>query len=282
MRPAPPERQRVTLAGRMDHTPLLHKPVFYGGELANLAFVVLLVVHAACGATGVISGVFALAAQKGKRVHLRAGRWFVRAMVATALTGIALDGVRLGSHYAENHTKYAGLTMPSTIPARIGFLFAALCILYLARVGTHPRVFSRRPSPIPAWERALPLGLLVAAVAAVAFIALRLNPWTGAIWMIVTFAAATIATGRMSPSVAQHRFAMLFLAAFSWWGAVQGFGPAIGVAIRGVDASTRPYLGDQPGPFDPAFFGFLAVWAPAFVIAAVLHRRFARRAVSAA
>lgn len=265
----------------MDHTPLLHKPVFYGGELANLAFVALTVVHAACGATGVLTSVTALAAKKGRRVHLRAGRWFVRAMVATALTGIGLDGVRLGFYFTENHTKYAGLGMPSSIPARIAFLFAALCILYLARVGAHPRVFSRRPAAIPGWERALPIGLLLAGVAACALIAARFDPWTGALWMIVTFAAATITTGRMSPSVAQHRFAMLFLAAFSWWGALQGFGPAIGVALQGADESTRPYLGDQPGAFDPAFFGFLAVWAPAFVLAAFLHRRFARRAASA-
>jgi len=35
----------------------------------------------------------------------------------------------------------------------------------------------------------------------------------------------------------QHGFGMSALAAFSWWGALQGFGPAIAIAIKGLDRS---------------------------------------------
>jgi len=259
-------------------TPLLDKPVVYGSEVADWAFVALAVVHALFGGGAVVTGIVALAARKGRRVHLRFGRWFVRLMVATALSGIALDTVRLSFFFTENHTKYAGSGMPSSIPARLAFLYAALCILYLARVGAHPRVFSRRPAELAAWERALPWALGVAGVGFVTLVVARFDPWTGALWMIATFGAATIATGRMAPSVAQHRFAMLFLAAFSWWGALQGFGPAIGRLFVGDDPSTGPYTGHLPGELSPAFFGFLASWAPAFVLAAVLHRRFRRAA----
>jgi len=261
-------------------TPLLDKPVIYGSEVADWAFIALAVVHALFGAGAVVCGIVALAAKKGRPVHLRFGRWFVRAMVATALSGIALDSIRLGFFFTENHTKYAGSGMPSSIPARLAFLYGALCILYLARVGAHPRVFSRRPAQLPGWERALPWALVVAGVGFAALIIARLNPWTGALWMIATFGAATIATGQLTPSVAQHRFAMLFLAAFSWWGALQGFGPAVGRLFVGDDASTEPYLGHLPGDFSPAFFAFLVAWAPAFGLAAFLHRRFRRAAAA--
>ncbi|MCA9605594.1 MAG: hypothetical protein KC619_08375, partial [Myxococcales bacterium] len=168
-----------------------------------------------------VSGIVSLAAKKGGKRHLAWGRAFVRLMVATALSGIGLDVVRLTVRFTENHTKYVGSGMPSSIPARLAFLVAALSILYLARVGTHPRVFARRPAPLPTWERALPFALVAVAIAAAVVIVGWLDPWTGALWMIATFAAATFVTGRMPPSVAQHRFAMLFLGAFSWWGAFQ-------------------------------------------------------------
>lgn len=261
----------------MHETPLLDKPVVYGSDVADYAFLALVIVHALAGGAAVVAGIVALAAKKGRRVHLSFGRGFVRLMVATALTGIGLDVVRLTIRFTENHTKYAGSGMPSSIPARLAFLVAALSILYLARVAAHPRVFARRPAPIPAWERALPFALLIVALACAVIIIGWLNPYTGALWMIATFAVATFATGRMEPSVAQHRFAMLFLGAFSWWGALQGFGPAIGRAFVGDDMGTEPYVGHLSGAFSPQLFGFLISWAPAFVAAAFMHRRFARR-----
>lgn len=260
----------------MHETPLLDKPVIYGSDLADAAFLALVVVHALFGGTAVVSGVVALAAKKGRRVHLAWGKAFVRLMVATALSGIALDVVRLSFFFTENHTKYAGSGMPSSIPARIAFLFAALCILYLARIGAHPRVFARRPAPLAPWERSLPWGLLLVGVGMAAIVIARFNPWTGALWMIATFMAAVALTTRVE-GVARHRLSMLFLGAFSWWGALQGFGPAIGRALAGDDLSTDAYTGHLPGGFSPAFFAFLIPWTPAFLAAAVMYRRFAKR-----
>ena len=115
-------------------------------------------------------------------------------------------------------------------------------------------------------------------------IALRLNPWTRSLWMIWTFTLIVIvmalttsfADKTRATDVARHRLGMSCLAAFSWWGALQGFGPAIVIAIQGDDPSTSAYLGDQPGRFSPAFLFFLVAWAPFFFLAAYLIRRFAR------
>ncbi|MBW4488272.1 MAG: hypothetical protein KME12_10835 [Trichocoleus desertorum ATA4-8-CV12] len=133
-------------------------------------------------------------------------------------------------------------------------------------------------------------GLLVATgLVLTAIIALRLNPWTGALWMIWTFILIVVIMAR-SPSspnhqratdVAKHRLGMSCLAAFSWWGALQGFGPAIAIAIKGDDLSTSAYLGNQPGSFSPAFFLFLIGWAPFFILAAYLICRFTQLRLTA-
>ena len=44
-----------------------------------------------------------------------------------------------------------------------------------------------------------------------------------------------------------------------------------------VGATTAPYVGDQPGEFNPAFFGFLIFWLPAYALAGWLAWRFTRR-----
>ena len=80
--------------------------------------------------------------------------------------------------------------------------------------------------------------------------------------------------------VARHRVGMTFLGAFSWWGALQGFGPAIGYAIKGPDLSTTPYVGDRPGPFAAYFVLFLVAWVPLVALAVVLIRRFRLRAAA--
>ena len=96
--------------------------------------------------------------------------------------------------------------------------------------------------------------------------------------MIATFSVAAALSSRLmrAPRKVEHRFHLLFLAAFSWWGAAQGFGPALQIALSGV-GPVSPYVGDRPGPFTPAFFGFLALWLPAFALAGWLGLR-ARRA----
>jgi hypothetical protein len=113
--------------------------------------------------------------------------------------------------------------MPSTIPARVAFLFAALVVLWVLWGVTPPRVFARVAAS--ARDKILPALLLVFGAALALLIVLRLNPWNGSLWMIGSFCALVVvearararASGR-ADGVARHRVGMTFLAAFSWWG----------------------------------------------------------------
>ena len=293
--------QHVSVTLAMESTPLLHKPIVYGSDLANLAFLVVLVLHICCAAVAPISAVIALAAKKGAKVHVSAGKTFVWSMLGVALSGIAVDVVRLSFFVKENHTKYVETSMPSTYPARLGFLFAGLCVLYLLREATPPNVFRPSSSP-PGWRWGAPGLLLSSGAALTLMIFLKFNPWTGALWMIWTFCFIVFLTARAPtanetggerrsvrpqgdrkrdrPGLSRHRFAMASLAAFSWWGALQGFGPAIGIALGGVDRSTTPYVGNQPGPYTPFFWFFLIGWSVPFLIGAFVVRRFKARRIA--
>lgn len=191
-------------------------------------------------------------------------------MVTLALTGILLDVVRLSFFLSENHTKYAGLSMPSSYPARISFLFAALCTLYLLSEARTPR----KPAVASGALVLLPGLLLVLGGALTALIVVRFNPWTGALWMIWTFMLLVGVCARYRlrrlearAGLSRHKMIMGLLGGFSWWGALQGFGPAIGIAFVGVNRSMEPYRGDQPGPFSPSFLVYLLVWALPFLVA---------------
>jgi hypothetical protein len=266
----------------MESTFLLHKPVIYGSSFANYLFLVTLLLHIIAGAIAPISAIVAFMARKGSKSHMRSGRFFAWSMVIVALTGIVLDLVRLCFFVSENHTKYAGYTMPATYPARLAFLFAGLCVLYLLREVTPPQVFRRKSQGISAIV--MPSLLVVTGLAFTLIIILRLNPWTGALWMIWTFILIVSIMARTtsnsennrSMDVVRHRFGMSCLAAFSWWGAFQGFGPTIAIEIMGDDPSTSPYLGNQPGSFSPAFIFFFIGWAPFFFLAAYLIHRFTK------
>jgi hypothetical protein len=268
----------------MDFTLLHHKPIVYGSPVWNAAFWLLIVLHIVPATIAPVSAIVAFASQKGGRLHVQAGKFFVRSMVAAALTGIALVLIRLSFFYVENHTKYAGLAMPSTIPARLAFLLDGFWVLYLARVATPPRVFKRPAGSLAWFDRVAPLLLAGAGIALTALIIIRFNPWTGALWNIWTVSGLALLAARTGQgdgrdaAVARHRFGMTFLAAFSMWGALQGFGPAIGTALQGPEMSTTPYRGDQPGPFNPSFGFFLVGWAPVFVAGGFVVRAFARRA----
>src|SRR5215510_594816 len=260
----------------MESTPLHHKPITYGSDLADLIFLVAVVLHILPALAAPTSAVVAFVARKGNALHVRAGRVFVWSMATVAVTGIGIDLVRLSFAYTANHTKYAGYSQPSTIPARLGFLYAGLCVLYILYEAAPPRGLRRRQVEGSRWM--MPGLLLATGAAFTALIAVRYNPWTGALWMIWIFAGLIVLTARGRASgVAQHRTGMSFLAAFSWWGALQGFIPGIVLAVGGTDGSTRPYVGDQPGPFTPLFFGFLSGFLPTFVLAAILIRRYRRR-----
>lgn len=266
----------------MESTFLLHKPVSYGSSFANSVFLMMLFLHIIAGVIAPISAIMSFTARKGSKSHMRSGRFFAWSIVIVALTGIMLDVVRLCFFVKENHTKYAGYTMPSTYPARLGFLFVGLCILYILREVTPPRVFRRQSRETAV--TVMPSLLVTTGLVLTVIITLRLNPWTGALWMIWTFILIVIVMARTTSSsnnnramdVARHRFGMSCLAAFSWWGALQGFGPAIAIAIKGDDLSTSAYLGNQPGQFSPAFFLFLVSWAPFFFLAAYLICRFTK------
>lgn len=261
----------------MESTFLLHKPVIYGSFWANSAFLMVLLGHIIAGAIAPIAAIAAFKARKGGRLHLQSGRLFTSSMIGVALSGIVLDIVRLCFFVEENHTKYAGYSMPPTYPARLGFMFVGLCVLYLLREATP----SRAPLS-PQNALVVPSLLVGTGLSLTAIIALRLNPWTGALWMIWTFTLIVIIMARTSLSLSnhrrteilRHRIGMSCLAAFSWWGALQGFGPAIAIAIQGADLSTRPYLGNQPGQFSPVFLFFFLSWVPFFLLAAYLIHRF--------
>ena len=115
----------------MESTFLLHKPVIYGSYFANSPFLTMLLLHIIAGAIAPVTALVALTARKGGTLHVRSGRTFAWSMLIVALTGIMLDVIRLCTFVKENHTKYAGYTMPSSYPARLGFLFVGLCILYI-------------------------------------------------------------------------------------------------------------------------------------------------------
>ncbi|MGR3274083.1 hypothetical protein ACSYAD_03125 [Acaryochloris marina NIES-2412] len=264
----------------MGSTFLLHKPVIYGSAWANALFLIVLFFHIIPAVMAPISALVAFLARKGSKLHLRSGRIFAWSMVSIALTGIVLDIVRLCFFVEENHTKYAEYSMPATYPARFGFMFVGVCVLYMLREVTPPQVFGRQSKELAG--SVIPSLLVGTGLSLTAIITLRFNPWTGALWMIWTFILIVIAMVQPpSPSmnhreadVARHRLGMSCLAAYSWWGALQGFGPAIAILINGDDLSTTAYVGNQPGPFSPAFFLFFVAWVPFFVLAAYLIRRF--------
>ena len=262
-------------------TPLHHKPVAYGSDVGDALFLALVAFHAAFGAAALVASIVAMVARKGGRRHLAAGDWFVRAMGAAAVTGAALVLVRLTVAYAANHIQYPGTAMPSTIPARLAFLYASVCVLYMAW-GVRARVVERRA--MTAGGMPVAALLLAAGVGVTAVIAARLDPWTGALWMVWSFMLAVALTAHYrrdlisrTSRVREHRFALLFLGAFCWWGAAQGFGPAIAMLFSDGPGAPAPYLGDQPGSFHPRFLVFLVGWLPAYALAGWLGWRAARR-----
>lgn len=264
----------------MESTFLQHKPVFYSGSVANI-FLIMLLLHIVVGVIAPLSSIMAILARTGGRLRIRCGTVFAWSMIIVALTGIVLDVVRLSFFVQENHTKYAGYSMPSTYPVRLAFLFAGLCVLYIVREVAPPRTIQAHSKSIA--DMALPSLLVVIGIMFTAIITMKLNPWTGSLWMIWTFILIVIIIARISLSpanrmglVAQHRFGMGSLAAFSWWGAFEGFGPAIAIAAKGNDLSTGAYFGNQPGAFSPRSFLFLVGWAPFFCLAAYLIHRFTK------
>lgn len=72
--------------------------------------------------------------------------------------------------------------------------------------------------------------------------------WTKVVIVVVVALSTASPNNNRATAVAQHRFGMSCLAAFSWWGALQGFGPALGIATKGDDPAIARILG-QPAWF---------------------------------
>jgi len=269
----------------MDVTPILHKPVSYGGEIANLLFNSVVVLHVVLAVAAVVAGLCALVLRKGGRGHVQSGRVFLYSMAGAVVAGIGLDWVRLTFFVTENHTAYPGAGMPSTYPARLAFIFAGICILYML-YRTTPQTSLRQGQAgarmLVVWIPALLAG---AGIGLTAVIVKALNPWTGGLWIIWTFMALVLGTAYFrywgmdsrEGRVDLHRFAMIALAAFSWWGAWQGFRPAV-VRMLGMGAEAAAvYTGDQPGEYSTRFWWFLLYWLPWFVVGGLLTFYFKQR-----
>jgi hypothetical protein len=72
-----------------------------GDEVGSAApmFLALLAIHVTAGLTAVIGGAVAALARKGSSRHIRAGRWFYRAITAVFLTAAALSIMRWRQDY---------------------------------------------------------------------------------------------------------------------------------------------------------------------------------------
>jgi hypothetical protein len=72
-----------------------------GDQLGSTApvFLAFVAVHVIAGLTAVITGAIAALARKGSPRHIRAGRWFYRAITAVFLTATALSAMRWRQDY---------------------------------------------------------------------------------------------------------------------------------------------------------------------------------------
>ncbi len=263
----------------MDVTPLLRKPVIYGSEIADTSFIVVVIMHVVVCIPTVVAGLVALLLPKRSEAHLVAGKIFIVAIVATAITGVVLDIVRLGFFVSENHAKYPGAAMPSSYPARFAFTYAGLCIVYLVHQATP--LNSRLTSTFP-WTA---VGLVASGIAITGLIILRYNPWSGALWMIATFIGASAISGflkqRSSHSYEDrlhlHRFTLLFLLAFSGWAVWQGFMPAYQHWQYGFADYGGTYRGNLPGEYSSRFIRFLFDWVRPFLLGSLIWLYFVIR-----
>src|SRR5207302_9164583 len=72
-----------------------------GDEVGSTAptFLAVLTVHVLAGLTAVITGAIAALARKGSARHIRAGRWYYRAITAELATATALPAMRWAQDY---------------------------------------------------------------------------------------------------------------------------------------------------------------------------------------
>lgn len=99
----------------MDSMFLLHKPVIYGSDLNNSAFLMILGLHPVGAVVSPLAAIAAFRSCKGDPLHRNASRTFAISMAMVAFSAILMDAVRLLFFVEENHQKYAGYTMPKQL-----------------------------------------------------------------------------------------------------------------------------------------------------------------------
>ncbi len=91
----------------------------FGEEVGSTAavFLAFLAIHVIAGLTAIVTGAIAALSRKGGRRHVRAGRWFYRAITAVFATATALSIMRWRQDY---HLLIIGVV--AFIAATIGYL----------------------------------------------------------------------------------------------------------------------------------------------------------------
>jgi hypothetical protein len=143
-----------------------------GDEVSSAApaFLAFLAVHVLAGLTAVITGAIAALARKGSPRHIRAGRWYYRAITAVFVTAAVLAAMRwaqdwylltLGSvAFAAATIGYLHRRRPGDTGHIAGMAIAYTAMLTAFYVDNGPH--------LPLWDRlpALAFWLLPAAIAA--------------------------------------------------------------------------------------------------------------------
>jgi hypothetical protein len=140
----------------------------------HTAYRLLLQVHVVLGAIALAAFWAAVAARKGSRLHLRAGRTYVAAMSATAVTALALGALALadplGTHPPEpgllaaelaHHVRVASLLIPAI---GLGGLPVLVLVHFGARAPARARLRSRAARAL---DWAAPGALLALGVAGI-------------------------------------------------------------------------------------------------------------------
>lgn len=264
-------------------TPLQLKPIIYGSSLANHAFLFLIWIHVvlALMAPAMVFG--ALFARTGSIKHRQFGKAFVVSMLCVVASGVLLDLIRLSIFTIENHTKYAGLSMPSSYPARFAFLYASICIflMLIEVVPARNQLWHQAQVHVLA-NRLWPLSLFTLGIALTVFIYTQYNPWTGALWLIWTFTASMFLSWLVRYGIDRgwfvtrlhHRLNMLIIASFVGWGAYQGFYPAYQLFPNGASQNIAPYTGNLPGLYSADFIYFFRTFAPFFAFGTLIFLAF--------
>jgi len=133
-----------------------------GDQVGSLApmFLAFLAAHVIAGLTAVIAGALAAVARKGSPWHIRAGRWFYRAITVVFLTATALSIIRWRQDYhllAIGVVAFAGATIGYLHRRRhrpgdtghilgMGISYVAMLTAFYVDNGPHLPLWDRLPT----------------------------------------------------------------------------------------------------------------------------------------